>query len=62
MKVTAYDDNEQSVVSELDSPFVLNYEGQFIFDNKKCIVTEFIQGGDLFAHRRRQKDESQVKF
>ena len=55
---------ERDLMVKVNSPFVVNIKFAFQDDSQLYIVSDFMQGGDMFYHLHSQKkfDESRAKF
>ena len=55
---------ERNLMVQINSPFIVNIKFAFQDESKLYIVSDFMQGGDMFYHLHSQKkfDESRAKF
>ena len=55
---------ERDLMVKITNPFIVNIKFAFQDDSKLYIVSDFMQGGDMFYHLHSQKkfDESRAKF
>jgi NIMA (never in mitosis gene a)-related kinase len=49
--------NEVRILASIDSPYILSYKDSFFDEltNTFCIITEFLEGGDIFQLINKQK-------
>ena len=55
---------ERNLMVQINSPFIVNIKFAFQDESKLYIVSDFMQGGDMFYHLHSQKkfDESRARF
>jgi serine/threonine protein kinase len=55
---------ERKILEKIDHPFIVHLQYAFQDDKKLYLVTEFMQGGELFYHLRRERvfKETRAKF
>ena len=63
-KQEAHTKNERNLMTKINNPFIVNIKFAFQDKSKLYLVTEFIQGGELFFHLKRKKtfSEEATKF
>ncbi|CAH0478130.1 unnamed protein product [Peronospora belbahrii] len=45
---------EVDILSRINHPFIVNYQGHFQDERRLYLVLEYVQGGELFSYLRRQ--------
>ena len=55
---------ERRILEKINHPFIVSLQYAFQDDHKLYLVTQFMQGGELFYHLRREKSfkEDRAKF